>query len=575
MDTLTPLIQALGLDEGADLDAVLSALATAPPDRDTYALVRALDAALRSTAADDGTDVVALAADLERLGESGTAFAARIAAAEAVAGASALDDLPAVAEPVAEPEAAADPEAEATAEAEPEAATDPAPIAPGSAAPAVAPIDPDETIRVGLPGGVEERPLADLAAAMADGLAYPGSTRIDVPMRVDIRPAEITAAVCGDTATTGYCGFPALEDGVEVCGTTEWPEAAAFRALETQRVPGQRVLRRSAIAALGSTFSWGPEERDAQLFRDEAGELVLTPDGRPQLDPDAPQKPCEPILCGEQPLWPDVMRGACRSVDVTIDAEQLAAVRQAMLIAHVRDLARSTLSWLGGQADWVEGGTGLGELAGPATQRNAAARLISYAAAAAAAIAEAHGVSRTDVDMFAPAWLPSLLAPEGYLRPGGAPAPEWASVLSDLAALGVTPRLSIDHFVDTEADTIATQLTTAGYSTWSTPSAPSGTIAAPGTLVALPTQVPLLFAAAGEIVVDVRDYLAINMTGGLGGPNGREETLRQRRTLFIEQDILRHRRGCAPVIGVLGCLAPQGGTTASTEVDAICEPEAV
>jgi hypothetical protein len=260
--------------------------------------------------------------------------------------------------------------------------------------------------------------------------------------------SAMAAAVTIGGQEFGYCGFPAMDDSLTVCGTSEWPEAVAYQSLSTPRLPGQPVLRHNPIRSTnGEGFIWDNDDREAQLLRDGSGDLVLDGQGRPQLDPDAPVKPCVPVICDDDVLTADQMFGRCRVVDAVYPPAKLSALIQTMLNDQVRDAARQSLSWMASAGELAGAGRHDPEHGEPAERRRTLHRSDHLGAAphrrTAGRQRDRHGPVRPRV------------VPERVQR-RGLPAPEyietWATLLAKLTERGVTVRPSLDHFVDTSFD---------------------------------------------------------------------------------------------------------------------------
>ncbi len=568
MNLLAQLAEAVGFEaaEGEELALadVLAAVAEAPASRDVHNLLVSLHTEQRG-----GTPSAQLADDLDAIAATATSVAADVAAADRVAQAADLEPLPEA------PDTAEGAEEPAAESASPQASSEPTGDATPPAPPAgsAQPVDDTEAPAPvvafrGQPG--DQRPIesAQLADVMAAALASRNTEQFQIAMEQRTGTAgtpgvsAFAAAVCGDGQQFGYCGFPAISNELTVCGTSEWPEAAAFKSLDVDRLPGQPVLRHNPFVATDAGFVWGSTEREAQLLRDESGDLILDAEGRPQLDPDAPQKDCVPVVCDDSTLISDNMLGQCRVVDATYPADKLAALTETMLNEQVRDTARATLTWLAAVANWqVPDAT----ILDASNQANAAARFVEAVARLVPAVAQPQGVNEIETDLFIPAWFPFVFAPEGYLRPDLSDV--WASVLARLESMGVMIRPSLDHFVDTTFNstnaTIATQLTNAGVSTWElTELSAGGTIASPGEYSEFPSTVPFLLAERNSITVDVDPFIRINMAGEMN-PVGQPDLKGNRRTLFTEQSAYRDHDSCSPLVGSWMCLDPQGVTSAA------------
>jgi hypothetical protein len=514
-------------------------------------------------------------ADIEAIGQAAQVIAGRVDVAERAAVIADLDALPEPPAP-AEPEAVTPPATPGDAGAPADAAPSTAPA--GSAQPAPDAPAPAVVARRGQPG--EQTEIRE--GALTDAIAAAVSSRTDQRIEIDMELRSGTAGTPGVSAMAaavtiggqefGYCGFPAMDDSLTVCGTSEWPEAVAYQSLSTPRLPGQPVLRHNPIRSTnGEGFIWDNNEREAQLLRDNSGDLVLDGQGRPQLDPDAPVKPCVPVICDDDVLTADQMFGRCRVVDAVYPPAKLSALIQTMLNDQVRDAARQSLSWMASQANWQEPGATILSLA---NRQNAAARFVEGITAALPRIAAPQGVNEIATDLFVPVWFPSVFSGEDYLRPEYIET--WATLLAKLTERGVTVRPSLDHFVDTSFDgvsaTIATQLTGEGLSTWQLPNfTAGGTIAVPGSYAGFPTSVPIILAESGSVTVDIEPFIAVNMSG-TPQPVGQSDLRGNRRTLFTESTAYRHHSGCSPLIGLSMCLDPNGVTSATIVGTPICGP---
>lgn len=582
MDLLAQLAAAIGFTpaEGEELtvDAVLAAVLeyidaepeaiaaavgdTAIAPRDLHTMLVSLQA--ENMPADPNTATEAQVAASEAIGEVAGKVSDRVDVQLRAAALTPIQPLPDAPAP-AEPEAVTEPATPGDAGAPADAAPSTAPA--GSAQPAPDAPAPAVVARRGQPG--EQTEIRE--GALTDAIAAAVSSRTDQRIEIDMELRSGTAGTPGVSAMAaavtiggqefGYCGFPAMDDSLTVCGTSEWPEAVAYQSLSTPRLPGQPVLRHNPIRSTnGAGFLWDSEDREAQLLRDGSGDLVPDAQGRPQLDPDAPVKPCVPVICDDDVLTADQMFGRCRVVDAVYPAAQLSALIQTMLNDQVRDAARQSLSWMASQANWQEPGATILSIA---NRQNAAARFIEGITAALPRIAAPQGVNEIATDLFVPVWFPSVFAGEDYLRPEYIET--WATLLAKLTERGVTVRPSLDHFVDTSFDgvsaTIATQLTGEGLSTWQLPNfTAGGTIAVPGAYAGFPTSVPIILAESGSVTVDIEPFIAVNMSGP-PQPVGQSDLRGNRRTIFTESTAYRHHSGCSPLIGLSMCLDPKGVTT--------------
>lgn len=580
MDQLASLIEALGLTpadgaESVTFAQVVEALASADVSRETHGVARDAFVALRTAAAADGTVSVA---DLTSLGDAVTSFGERIVASEAAGDLADVVELP---EPAATPAAEsaeaeqadgteAEPDAEQTADTEPEAiaasvvTTRPRSV-PGSAAPVVAPDEP--SFQIGAYGNTSQRPMSELADALGQNVR--GGAMLSLPVDVGIRsdPAPdasvIAAAICDGGGSYGFCGFPTLVDEVEVCGTAEWPEAAAFIA-GPESATGQAMLRRPPIGVVDAGFRWTSEDAASQILRDENGDPIPDARGNPQVNPDAAEKDCVPVVRGDMELWQKTTYGQCRIVPFDIDPSQLAAVVESIGISNVRNSARMALSFMAGSAMWVaESDESYARTVG-----NAGARVAETLLNAAHRLAASQGVTQVATDLFVPAWLPSAIVGEGFNRPDIADI--WAEVTMRLTAAGVTIRPSLDFFVDDpDFGDVATQLVNANASTWELQPVTGGTIAAPDPIADLATSVPMLLAESGSVQVDVRPVLDVNMTG-TPQPVGRTDVVRNSRTIFSEMQMQLALRGCSPIVGTVVCLDPTGTTAEAAARPTTC-----
>jgi hypothetical protein len=554
-------------------EAIAAAVDTAerPSLRDIHSMVADVHAAER----DRPASAEALA-NIDALSATATQLAERVAVADRFESVGDLDALPEPPAP-AEPEAVTPPATPGDAGAPADAAPSTAPA--GSAQPAPDAPAPAVVARRGQPG--EQTEIRE--GALTDAIAAAVSSRTDQRIEIDMELRSGTAGTPGVSAMAaavtiggqefGYCGFPAMDDSLTVCGTSEWPEAVAYQSLSTPRLPGQPVLRHNPIRSTnGAGFLWDNDDREAQLLRDGSGDLLLDAQGRPQLDPAAPVKPCVPVICDDDVLTADQMFGRCRVVDAVYPAAQLSALIQTMLNDQVRDAARQSLSWMASQANWQEPGATILSIA---NRQNAAARFIEGITSALPRIAAPQGVNEIATDLFVPVWFPSVFAGEDYLR--SEYIETWATLLAKLTERGVTVRPSLDHFVDTSFDgvsaTIATQLTGEGLSTWQLPNfTAGGTIAVPGTYAGFPTSVPVILAESGSVTVDIEPFIAVNMSG-TPQPVGQSDMRGNRRTIFTESTAYRHHSGCSPLIGLSMCLDPKGVTSAPASPGAaICGP---
>jgi hypothetical protein len=553
-------------------EAIAAAVDTERPSlRDIHSMVADVHAAER----DRPASAEALA-NIDALSATATQLAERVAVADRFESIADLDALPEPPAP-AEPEAVTPPATPGDAGAPADAAPSTAPA--GSAQPAPDAPAPAVVARRGQPG--EQTEIRE--GALTDAIAAAVSSRTDQRIEIDMELRSGTAGTPGVSAMAaavtiggqefGYCGFPAMDDSITVCGTSEWPEAVAYQSLSTPRLPGQPVLRHNPIRSTnGEGFIWDNEDREAQLLRDNSGDLVLDGQGRPQLDPDAPVKPSVPVICDDDVLTADQMFGRSRVVDAVYPPAKLSALIQTMLNDQVRDAARQSLSWMASQANWQEPGATILSLA---NRQNAAARFIEGITSALPRIAAPQGVNEIATDLFVPVWFPSVFSGEDYLRPEYIET--WATLLAKLTERGVTVRPSLDHFVDTSFDgvsaTIATQLTGEGLSTWQLPNfTAGGTIAVPGTYAGFPTSVPIILAESGSVTVDIEPFIAVNMSG-TPQPVGQSDLRGNRRTIFTESTAYRHHSGCSPLIGLSMCLDPKGVTSAPASPGAaICGP---
>jgi hypothetical protein len=569
---LDAVMEFIDADEG-DAQSMAAAVATGerPSLRDIHSMVADVHAAER----DRPASAEALA-NIDALSATATQLAERIAVADRFESIADLDALPEPPAP-AEPEAVTPPATPGDAGAPADAAPSTAPA--GSAQPAPDAPAPAVVARRGQPG--EQTEIRE--GALTDAIAAAVSSRTDQRIEIDMELRSGTAGTPGVSAMAaavtiggqefGYCGFPAMDDSITVCGTSEWPEAVAYQSLSTPRLPGQPVLRHNPIRSTnGEGFIWSEADREAQLLRDNSGDLVLDGQGRPQLDPDAPVKPSVPVICDDDVLTADQMFGRSRVVDAVYPPAKLSALIQTMLNDQVRDAARQSLSWMASQANWQEPGATILSMA---NRQNAAARFIEGITSALPRIAAPQGVNEIATDLFVPVWFPSVFSGEDYLRPEYIET--WATLLAKLTERGVTVRPSLDHFVDTSFDgvsaTIATQLTGEGLSTWQLPNfTAGGTIAVPGTYAGFPTSVPIILAESGSVTVDIEPFIAVNMSG-TPQPVGQSDLRGNRRTLFTESTAYRHHSGCSPLIGLSMCLDPKGVTSAPASPGAaICGP---
>jgi hypothetical protein len=393
-------------------------------------------------------------ANIDALSATATQLAERIAVADRFESIADLDALPEPPAP-AEPEAVTPPATPGDAGAPADAAPSTAPA--GSAQPAPDAPAPAVVARRGQPG--EQSEIRE--GALTDAIAAAVSSRTDQRIEIDMELRSGTAGTPGVSAMAaavtiggqefGYCGFPAMDDSLTVCGTSEWPEAVAYQSLSTPRLPGQPVLRHNPIRSTnGEGFIWDNEDREAQLLRDGSGDLMLDAQGRPQLDPDAPVKPSVPVICDDDVLTADQMFGRSRVVDAVYPPAKLSALIQTMLNDQVRDAARRSLSWMASQANWQEPGATILSMA---NRQNAAARFIEGITSALPRIAAPQGVNEIATDLFVPVWFPSVFSGEDYLRPEYIET--WATLLAKLTERGVTVRPSLDHFVDTSFDGVS------------------------------------------------------------------------------------------------------------------------